>query len=909
MAENMEPQKWYSLTEEEVAANLKVDPKVGLSSAEAEARLKQFGPNELAEKKKEPGWQAFLRQYKDFMQLLLLGAAVVNQFFTGETGTTAVLVLLTIFNAVLGLRGESKAEASMAALSKTMKNITRVRRDGEAKEIEAGGLVPGDIVLMEAGNLVPADGRLFVAATMEIEEAALTGESVATLKDVAVITKPEVPLGDRINMAFMNTSVTRGRGEMIVTTTGMNTEMGYIADLLNKTEADKTPLQKQLDRLTIIIASLAGLAFVLMIILGLRNGQTLDAIFISGIALAVAAIPTGLPAVVTTMYSMGVRSLSEQNAIVKRLPSVETLGSVSAICSDKTGTLTLNKMTAREFYIPGQNHYKVTGEGYSTEGQLMHDGGAKIDLDEIMLPMALCSDARLDGEALIGDPTEGALIVLAAKGGIDLEGARKQYPRVAEVPFDSDYKFMATFHNMNNAKGKPVVRCFVKGAPDVLIARSGSYWMPGGEDKPVTEDNKKIALEVNENIAKSGERVMVIARRDFDRSTFDPKAKLIDLVKDLTILAMVGIVDPPRTEAKDAIAKCHSAGIQVRMITGDHAVTAAAIGHELGIEGRALTGAEFAAIPDEDLKPQLNEIGVVARVAPEDKIRLVTLLQQMGNIVAMTGDGVNDAPALKKADIGVAMGITGTEVSKGAAVMILTDDNFATIVKAVEYGRHIYKNLSNFVRFQMAQLAAFILSYLLAAYFVVLGGIPFAPFVVIFLNFLITVPVAVALGFDKPASDLMEHSPRPLKQPILNSSQWVRIALIGLLTSFAVVYAEFAYQGIDKVVAATMGFVVFGLMSVAMGLSARSETKSAFNRDIFHDKNQLMLYGIALAVTYLSTELNFLQKMLGLTSLGRNEWWICIAFAIGLLLVDEVIKVFLRRKQNRNVVSSAVQPA
>jgi len=909
MAEIIEQQKWYSLIQDEVAAKLKVDPKVGLSSAEAESRLKQYGPNQLAEKKKEPGWQAFLRQYKDFMQMLLLGAAIVNQVFTGDTGTSAVLVLLTIFNAVLGLRGESKAEASMAALSKTMKNITRVRRDGDAKEIEAEGLVPGDIVLMEAGNLVPADGRLFVAATMEIEEAALTGESVATLKDVAVISKPEVPLGDRINMAFMNTSVTRGRGEMIVTTTGMNTEMGHIADLLNKTEADKTPLQKQLDRLTIVIASLAGIAFVLMIILGLRNGQALEAIFISGIALAVAAIPTGLPAVVTTMYSMGTRVLAEQHAIVKRLPSVETLGSVSAICSDKTGTLTLNKMTAREFYVPGQNHFTVTGEGYGIEGKLMHDGGAKIDLDEIMLPMALCSDARLDGEALIGDPTEGALIVLAAKGGIDLEGAKKQYPRVAEVPFDSDYKFMATFHNMTNAKGKPVVCCFVKGAPDVLISRTGSYWMPGGEVKPVTEENKKIALEINEKIAKSGERVMVIARRDFDQASFDPKAKLIDLVKELTLLAMIGIVDPPRTEAKDAIAKCHSAGIQVRMITGDHAVTAAAIGHELGIEGRALTGAEFAAIPDEELKQQLNEIGVVARVAPEDKIRLVTLLQQMGNIVAMTGDGVNDAPALKKADIGVAMGITGTEVSKGAAVMILTDDNFATIVKAVEYGRHIYHNLSNFVRFQMAQLSAFILSYLLAAFFVVLGGTPFTPFVVIFLNFLITVPVAVALGFDKPATDLMEHSPRPLKQPILKSSQWVRIALIGLLTAIAVVYVEYTYQGIDPVLAATMGFVVFCLMSVSMGLSARSETKTAFNRDIFNDKNQLMLYGIALAVTFLSTELSFLQKMLGLTSLSRNEWWICIAFAIGLLLVDEIIKAFMRRGQNHKVDQPAVQQA
>jgi Ca2+-transporting ATPase len=690
----------------------------------------------------------------------------------------------------------------------------------------------------------------------------------------------------------MNTSVTRGRGEMIVTTTGMGTEMGHIADLLNKTEADKTPLQKQLDRLTMIILALAGLAFILMVILGLRNGQALDAIFIAGVALAVAAIPTGLPAVVTTMYSMGTRELAAQNAIVKRLPSVETLGSVSAICSDKTGTLTLNKMTAREFSVPGQNSYKVTGEGYSTQGQLKHAGGAKIDLDAVLIPMALCADARLDGEALIGDPTEGALIVLAEKGGISVEGARQMYPRVAEVPFDSDYKFMATFHNMKNEHDKPMVRCFVKGAPDVLIARAASYWLPGGEVQPITDDNLLFALQENERMAKTGERVMVVARRDFDPATFDPKGKLLDLVRDLTLLAMVGIVDPPRAEAKDAIAKCHSAGIHVRMITGDHAVTAAAIGHELGIEGTALTGAQFAVIPDEQLKQQLDQIGVVARVAPEDKIRLVTLLQQKENIVAMTGDGVNDAPALKKADIGVAMGITGTEVSKGAAVMILTDDNFATIVKAVEYGRHIYNNLFNFVRFQMTQLVAFIASYLLAALFVVLGGTPFTPLVVLFLNFLITVPVAVALGFDKPAPDLMEKKPRPLKQPILSPSQWVRIAFIGILTAIATVYLEATSE------TATVGFVAFSLLSIVMGLSARSETATAFNREILHDRNQLFLYGLALLVTFLATELGFLQRILGLTSLSEKQWLICLIIAIALLLVDEIIKIFLRSRRS-----------
>ena len=708
---------------------------------------------------------------------------------------------------------------------------------------------------------------------------------------------------------------------MIVTTIGMGTEMGNIADLLNKTEADKTPLQKQLDRLTVIIASLAGLAFIIMVILGKKNGQSLDTIFIAGIALAISAIPTGLPAVVTTMYSMGTRQLAALGAIVKRLPSVETLGSVSAICSDKTGTLTLNKMTAREFTIPGQNRFTVTGEGYgtqgkyslttgisglqpwqkntltyNTEGKLLGAGGAKVDLDQILLPMALCADARLDDSgALIGDPTEGALIVLAEKGGISVDGSRQMYPRVAEVPFDSDYKFMATFHNMIDEKGKKVVRAFVKGAPDVLIARSNSYWLPGGEVQLATEDKKPLALEENERMAKAGERVMVVARKDFDPGSFDPKAKLIDLMQDLTMLAMVGIVDPPRNEAKDAISKCHSAGIQVRMITGDHAVTAAAIGKELGITGTALTGAEFAAMPDEELKRKLPEIGVVARVAPQDKIRLVTMLQQLDNIVAMTGDGVNDAPALKKADIGVAMGITGTEVSKGAAVMILTDDNFATIVKAVEFGRAIYNNLFNFVRFQMESLVAFIISYLLAAFYVVLGGTPFTAFVVLWINFLVQIPVALALGFDDPASDLMEHKPRPLKQPILTIAQWVRIAFIGLLMAIGTIALEAYFSPSGASIASSMGFVFFSLSVVVLALSSRSETGSAFNREVLKNRHQLMLYGISVLMILLPLNLDFLKKFLGLTNLNTNQVILCLGLAFILLLVDEVIKFFMRR--------------
>jgi len=890
--------KWYNLPPEVVAEKLGVDPAKGLSSAEAQQRLQKYGPNQLVAKKKESGLEAFLRQYRnDFMQLILVGTAIVNQIFTHALGTTLLILGLTVLNAFLSLRAESKAEASLASLQKMMKNIARVRRDGQTIELDAANLVPGDVVLIDTGNRVPADGRLFLAPTLEIEEAALTGESVASLKNIGAIKETDVPPGDRMCMAFMNSLVTRGRGEMIVTATGMSTEVGHIADLLNKTETDKTPLQKQLDRLIITIAGVAGLTFLVMVFMGLSRGSEFRYIFLAGIALAIGAIPTGLPIVVTTSYSMGTRWLASHAAIVKRLPSVETLGSVSAICTDKTGTLTLNKMTAREFTVPGQNHYKVTGEGYSTQGQLLHDShGSNVDLDPVLLPMALCSDARLDGETLIGDPTEGALIVLAEKGGIDVEGARQAHARVAEVPFDSEYKFMATFHNFENEQGQSVIRCFVKGAPDVLIARSGSYWMPEGKVLPVTDDNRPLATKENERMAQAGERVMVVARRDFNPQTFRPEGKLVDLINDLTLLAMVGIVDPPRPEAKTAIAKCHSAGIEVRMITGDHAVTSAAIAKELSIPGQVMTGSQFSSTSDEALLKKLVDIGVVARVAPEDKIRLVTLLQESQRIVAMTGDGVNDAPALKKADIGVAMGITGTEVSKDAAVMILTDDNFATIVKAVEYGRGIYDNLSKYIRFEVIGLLSFVISFLLAGLLGIVDGEPFLPLVVLWLHFLVRLPLAVALVMDKHATDLMERKPRPLKQPVLTHSQWIRLALAGLLMALGTLVLEAVYQPVSFNVALTMGFVAISLFNIVICLCSRSETATAFNRDILSDARQLGLYGLSFLLTLLATQVGILRQVLKLTPLTHGQWLICIGFALALLLLDEGVKLFMRRR-------------
>src|SRR5262245_4682271 len=888
-----------------VAEQLDVDPDRGLSAAAAGERLRAGGPNKLAGAKKESGFRAFVRQYQDFMQIILLGAAIVNAIVTDETGTTVLLAGLTVLNAVIGLRQEAKAEESVAALAQMMKTIARVRRDGQAIEIDAEELVPGDVLLVEAGNRVPADGRIVVAATLEIEEAALTGESLPVAKQIEPVSGEDVPLGDRICMAYMNTSVTRGRGEYVVTETGMATEIGHIANMLANTETEKTPLQKQLDGLSKIIAAIAAVALVIVVVLGLINGDSFDTLFVTGVTLAIAAIPTGLPAVVTALLSIGTREIAKRNAIVKRLPAVETLGSTSAICSDKTGTLTLNKMTAREMAIPGRNRFTVTGEGYSTLGEIMHVGGEHYDLDPYLLPMVLCADAVLDGESLMGDPTEGALIVLGAKGGLDIDETRKTYPRVAEVPFDSDYKFMATFHEMDEG-GRTIVRCYVKGAPDVLIGRGGSYRDPAGTIVPITDDNRHLAIEANDRMAAGGERVMVVAQRDFDPASFDKGGDLIGLVNDLTLLAMVGIVDPPRPEARDAIAKCRSAGIRVRMITGDHATTAGAIGTELGIAGRAITGAEFAAMSDEELLGQLDEIGVIARVAPEDKVRLVRMLQWSDNIVAMTGDGVNDAPALKSANIGVAMGITGTEVSKEAAVMILTDDNFATIVGAVEYGRALYDNLLKYLRFQMSTLIAYIAIFIGAGIFDIAGGIPLDPLQIIWLNFVIDVPIAIALGFDEPTGGLMDRAPRPVGAPVLSSANWVRLCVQGFVMTVGTLIAyQVGEANFSVAIASTMLLTTLSLYHLAAGLLARDQVNTIFRREFIPGATQLRRYGFALAAIILVTEIGFLQRIFSMVDLTLGQWGICLGIALTLVVVEEVIKVFLRRRADRIVPSTA----
>jgi Ca2+-transporting ATPase len=894
--------RWHGLTADETCARLGVDPRAGLDGAEVERRRGQVGANKLAEAEKEPGWRAFLRQYKDLMQLVLLGAAIVSVAALQEFSTAIVIFAVTLLNAVLGLNQEGKAAESVAALQKLLVIKAHVRRGGALADVPAEELVPGDVVSFEAGDKIPADGRLLVAAALEIEESALTGESTPVAKSVDPVTGDDVPLGDRLDMAYMNSTVTRGRGEMVVTATGMSTEVGQISGMLSTIQQEKTPLTRQLDQLTIVVTVIAAAALALVIAIGLARGDTFDELFLIGISVAVASIPTELPAVVTAMLSLGTRALAAKGAIVKRLRSVETLGSTSAICSDKTGTLTLNQMTARQLVVVGRR-YSVEGEGYSPVGRILRVAGeSDTALDPFLLPMALANDAAVHDGEIVGDPTEAALVVLAAKGGIDVDETRRIYPRLAEVPFDSDYKFMATFHELDE-QGRKVVRCFVKGAPDVLLARSNAVRDANGSVIPAESGRDRVLAE-NDRLAGEGLRVLAVASRDFDPAAFDADGPLLDEVQGLTLLALVGIVDPPRREAKDAIARCKEAGIRVRMITGDHVTTAAAIGAHLGIEGRALTGTEFAALDDAELAAQVEDIGVVARVAPEDKVRLVDVLKREGNIVAMTGDGVNDAPALKRADIGVAMGITGTEVTKEAGDMILTDDDFATIVSAVEGGRGIYDNLMKYVRVQLVMLGGFILTFLGAGIFDVADGKPLVPLQILWINFAIDLLLAVGLGFDVPAPGLMQRGPRDARAQIVPRSLGVRLTLVSaLMAGLAVGIVAWGEHRYDLAVATTMGLTTLSLMHIAAALEAREPTGTIFGRYTISNRRFLQLLGGALVLTLLVTSLAPLQRIFDTVSLTPEQWAICFVGPAGFLALSEIGKLVDRHVGRRELIS------
>jgi len=886
---------WHTLSAGQVLQAEEVDEQSGLSSAEVASRAERFGLNKFDAGKAEPRWRAFLRQYTDLMQLVLLVAGLVSLALQ-EWETGIVLIVLTLFNAVLGLQQEGKAATAVAALQKMMIIKARVKRDGQLAEIPAEQLVPGDIVAIEAGDIVPADGRLLRAATLEVAESALTGESLPVAKDTEAVEGAGTPLGDRTDMVHMNTNVTRGSGELVVTATGMATEVGHISGMLQAEQAVKTPLTRQLDKLTHQILWIAGAALIVSMILNLARGDTFTVVFSAAVAFAIGAIPENLPAVVTTILASGTQALARVGAIMKRLQSTETLGSTSAINSDKTGTLTLNQMTAVQMAVLGRR-YAIEGKGYSTDGQITHVGGqAEIPLDQFLLPMVLASDAVLGDGELIGDPTEGALIALAAKGGVDAVSTRQAYPRLAELPFDAAYKLMATFHRMKDGSGHEVVRCYVKGAPDQLLARAATVFDADSGAVPADSRFRELYQAENQRLGEQGLRVMATARKDLDPAAFDPSADLLPLVTDLELLSLVGIVDPPRPTAKASIATAKAAGIKVRMITGDHAVTAAAIARELGIDGTVITGAEFGAMGDDEALNTIDDIGVIARVTPEHKVRLVDLLKGKGQIVAMTGDGVNDAPALKKADIGIAMGITGTEVTKEAAVMILTDDNFSTIVKAVELGRGLYDNLVKYVRFQMGCLFGFIVSFLGAAIFNIAGGVPFLPLQTLWINFTTLLFQAIGLGYGRPVAGLMQRRPRQPDRPILTRGGFAWLMSVGLVIGVGTLgVISWAEQAHDQEIAHTMGVVTFSLYALFFSIATRDERRTTFSLDTFSDSKFVIATGVSVLTLLLTTVFGPLQKFLKTTSLDVRQWLICLAVALSIVVVSEIRKAVRRR--------------
>jgi Ca2+-transporting ATPase len=815
-----------------------------------------------------------------------------------QWGTGILVLLLTVFNAILGLHQEGKAASAVAALQKMMIVKARVLRDGALVELPAEELVPGDVVSIEAGDVVSADGRLLQVATLEVAESALTGESLPVGKTLEAVPGEDTPLGDRTDMVYMNTNVTRGSGQFVVTSTGMSTEVGHISNMLAAEEESASPLTKQLTKLTYQIIVIAGSALAISVIINLSRGDAFHEVFTAAIAFAIAAIPTGLPAVVTTILSMGTQLLAKANAIVKRLRSTETLGATSAINSDKTGTLTLNQMTAVEMATAGRR-YAISGNGYSTDGEIKRSAGeTDVPLDQFLMPMVLASDAVVKDGEMIGDPTEGALVVLAEKGGIDALLTRDQFPRVAALPFDAEYKLMATFHRMQDESGKDVVRAFVKGAPDQLLDRAAAALDADLHPVDVNDDFRGRYNAENERLAAQGLRVMATGRKDFDPEAFAPDSDLLALIDGMTLLALVGIVDPPRPTAKDAIATAKSAGIRVRMITGDHAVTAAAIANGLGIEGRAITGAEFAAMSDEQLRDEIDGVGVIARVTPEDKVRLAEMLKSKGNIVAMTGDGVNDAPALKKADIGIAMGITGTEVTKEAADMILTDDNFATIVKAVEIGRGLYDNLTKYIRFQMGVLAGMILAFLGASIFNIVAGVIFLPLQTLWVNFTTQVFQSVGLGYGKMADDVMERKPRREDEPILDRLRFAWIAISGLvMAGLTVGLAKWADDNHGHAVARTMAMTTFAIANLLFSFTALDEKKTVFSLDTVSDRKFLMFSGMSAAAIFLGTELGPLNRILQTVPLSRAEWGVCLVLPLTVVIASELWKWFLRRRE------------
>ncbi|MBX7158871.1 MAG: HAD-IC family P-type ATPase [Acidimicrobiia bacterium] len=872
---------YHTLDVDQVAAALGVVLDRGLDDGEAAGRLADVGPNRLDEAPPRSKLLVFVDQFRSLLIVVLAAAAAVAALIGHVTDALIVLFVL-LLNAVLGYIQENRAASSMETLRRMLAWHTRVRRDGAVREIDTTDVVPGDVVLLDAGDKVPADGRLVSATNLAVDESTLTGESEPVDKSADAVSGPEAALGDRTSMVHMNTVVTRGRGEMVVTATGMDTEMGAIAGMLSSVEPESTPLQRQLDHLGRRLAAVAGIAVVVVMGLSLALGDTIGNAMIDAIALAIAAVPEGLPAVVTVTLAVGVSQMAKRRAILRRLASVETLGATTVICSDKTGTLTMNQMTAVHVWRNGLD-VTVTGAGYSSAGELLA-GGAPLEsgtLDPVLVPLALCSEAVVRDGELVGEPTDGALVTLAAKGGVDVDAVRSEYRRIAEIPFESAAKYMATFTQDDGG----AVLVAAKGAPDVLVERCDL-------EPPALQ----AALAHTEALAGDGLRVLAVATQSVDQATFDTALAAGDLgslVRGLHLEALVGVVDPPRPEVRDAIRLCRSAGIDVKMITGDHALTAAAIAADLDIRGSVVTGAELDALDDAELEAAIPGIGVCARVRPQHKVRLVRALKDRGEVVAMTGDGVNDAPALKAADIGVAMGITGTEVTKEAADMVLADDDFATIVGAVKRGRTIYDNILTFVRFQLATNFGAIGTILLAR--LLRMPTPLEPIQILLVNLIMDGPPAIALGVDPPRPNAMSLPPRDPQAAILDAPRITRLLWVGFVMMVGTV-SMFAWGRSDgnEEQGVTLAFATFVLFQVANALLSRTERRSVFGRHTLTNRYLWIALAAVIALLVVVVSVPALHGLFKTTSLSAPQWAAAVLTASTLVWLEELRKLWLR---------------
>ena len=884
---------WFTKSQEAVLKELNVNSKTGLSTEEAKKRLEKYGLNKLKGKPKKSLLQLFLAQLKDVLIYVLIGAAVINIIAHRTEGIPDALIILTVvlINALVGVIQESKAEKALEALQQMTAPKSLVRRNGEVIEINSEELVPGDILIIDAGRYIPADVRLIESANLQIQESSLTGESVPSEKNADFITSDEkISVGDKENMAFMSTIAIYGRGEGVVVATAMDTEIGKIAKILDEDENMLTPLQIKLEELgkTLGYGALAicGIIFVV----GMLQGRQVVEMFMTSISLAVAAIPEGLVAIVAIVLSLGVKSMSRKNAIVRKLPAVETLGAVNIICSDKTGTLTQNKMTVVKTYT--LNNLKNISDERNQK--------ANVDETELIRSFVLCSDASIDGGQDIGDPTEVALVVLGDKFNLEKNTLNAEYKRVGENPFDSDRKLMSTLNEEGNK-----FRVHTKGAIDNILMRSNRI-LVNGEILPITDEDKSKILKVAENMSDDALRVLGVAFKDVD-TEIAPE----EMEKDLVVVGIVGMIDPPRIEVKGSIEEAKRAGITPIMITGDHKNTAVAIAKELGIAtdiSQSLTGSEIDSIPDEKFAKEINNYRVFARVSPEHKVKIVRAFKKQGNIVSMTGDGVNDAPSLKSADIGVAMGITGTDVSKGASDMILTDDNFTTIVHAIEEGRNIYNNIKKTIMF----LLSCNLGEVLCVFFATVFGwaMPLVPTQLLWVNLITDTLPAISLGMDPGDKDVMNRKPRDPKESFFAEGAGMRAivggVLIGILTLVAF-YLGIIHSGDVPIKEAkdgteivtygrTMAFIVLTFSQLFYSLSMRNSKKTIFEVGFFGNMFLIISIIISIILQVLLISIPPIAKMFKVTALDPSHWGMVIGLSLIPFAINEIIKVVTRGK-------------